>query len=551
MESPDGGCVSLPTGDGVLDNDSFPAGTSSSQFDDTGEPSTQPMVTDGENEEEDTFEDSQEGILSPPPGKKVFGYLIPMKPSGDRLIPIEADRFNVGRSLKNSHNVYNGGNDEESITVSKFHFEINHDSVSGVAFLVDKSSNGTYIDDRKVARNKREVLSHNSYVSMASAKNKNFVYLSSSKDYQRQHPAELRNRYIVSRELGKGACGTVYLGVRKEDHHRVAIKAINRKVVLPPTGAASNVLNEVRLLQAIDHPCVIRLEDVIETGNGMLYIILELAEGGELFDKIIEKSRLAEAEAKVYFYQLLSAIEYLHGKNICHRDLKPENVLLCSHDDANPVIKVTDLGLSKFVDVHTHLKTFCGTPQYLAPEVLYSRVRGDGSYDLKCDMWSLGVILYILLCGAPPFNPNNTDKPLIRQITEGDYSFPKKEWSKISPEAVDLVKKLMTVTPRSRLSAKDALRHTWMDDAVAVAKAQRLMGIQQTRAPTVLNGILPPELDNDDISAAAASTSSSSYAPPKPLLEEPGSSGGNGGHADKFKRPLLDDLPPSNKRVKV
>ena len=225
---------------------------------------------------------------------------------------------------------------------------------------------------------------------------------------------------------------------------------------------------------------------------------------------------------------------------------------------------MTDLGLSKFVDVHTHLKTFCGTPQYLAPEVLFSRVRGDGSYDLKCDMWSLGVILYILLCGGPPFNPNNMDRPLIKQITEGDYSFPKKEWSKISPAAVDLVKKLvstvgffcqvfsmililpcaqMTVNARSRLSAKDALRHPWMQDAEAVAKAQRLMGVQQTPAPTVLNGILPPELDNEDIS-----TASSSSAPPKPLLEEPVSTGNVN---DKFKRPLLDDHPPSNKRVKV
>ena len=103
---------------------------------------------------------------------------------------------------------------------------------------------------------------------------------------------------------------------------------------------------QVQLLQAIDHPCVIRLEDVVETGSGMLFIILELAEGGELFDKIVEKSRLAEAEAKVYFYQLLSAIEYLHGKNICHRDLKPENILLCSKDDANPVIKVRGSGLT-------------------------------------------------------------------------------------------------------------------------------------------------------------------------------------------------------------
>ena len=204
-----------------------------------------------------------------------------------------------------------------------------------------------------LARDRRELLSHNSYVSLSQGpKSREFVYLSASRDYQRQHPPELRRKYIVSRELGKGACGTVYLGVRKDNHRHVAIKAIDRGRVhmMRPAGAedpADSVLNEVRLLREIDHPCVIKLEDVIEAANGMLFIILELAQGGELFDKIIEKSRLEEGEAKVYFYQLLSAIEYLHGKNICHRDLKPENILLCSADDDNPVRKVTDLDLPK------------------------------------------------------------------------------------------------------------------------------------------------------------------------------------------------------------
>jgi len=544
MDSTDGGCVSLSAGDGAQDNDS--------QFDDTGEPSTQPMVTDGD-EEDSQEESSQEDILSPPPGKKVFGYLVQFKPSGDRLVTIDKEKFTVGRSIKNTHAVYQGRSDEESITVSKFHFEIHHDSESGSAFIVDRSSNGTYVDDRKVAKRsdggRREVLPHNSYVSMAESKNKNFVYLSAIKDYQRQYPSELRNKYIVSKELGKGACGTVYLGVRKDDHRRVAIKALDRKVTkpLPTSGAGSDVLNEVKLLGAINHPCVIGLEDVIRTRSDMLYIVLELAEGGELFDKIIEKKRLTEAEAKVYFFQLLSAVEYLHDKNICHRDLKPENILYCSQDDANPVLKVTDLGLSKLVD-KSLAKTFCGTPQYLAPEVLFSRVRGDGSYGLKCDVWSLGVILYILLSGGPPFNPNITDPPMLRQITQGIYSFPSKEWSQISSEAVDLVKKLMTVNPEVRLSAKDALRHPWMDDAEAVAKAQRLMGIPQTPPPTVLNGILPPELDGDAIIAVAGgSAASSSSAPPTPLLEEPDSGGVN----DKFKRPLRDDVPPSKKRPRI
>jgi serine/threonine-protein kinase Chk2 len=115
---------------------------------------------------------------------------------------------------------------------------------------------------------------------------------------------------------------------------------------------------------------------------------LELAVGGELFGKIIQETKFNETEAKLHFYQIVSRIQYLHSRKITHRDLKPENILLCSEDDSNPIIKITDMGLSKLVGYGTVCKTFCGTPLYLAPEVLISRVRGTGTYDFKVDMWS-------------------------------------------------------------------------------------------------------------------------------------------------------------------
>lgn len=219
--------------------------------------------------------------------------------------------------------------------------------------------------------------------------------------------------------------------------------------------------------------------------------------------------------------------------------------MLCSTDEGEQIIKVTDLGLSKFVDMHTHLKTFCGTPQYLAPEVLFSRVRGDGSYDLKVDMWSLGVILYILLCGCPPFNNERMDKPLIKQVTEGDYTFPQRLWSNITPDAVDLVKKLMTVDPMKRLNAVQALEHPWMKDSVIIAKAEKLMDCHRSTPirmeTSCLNGILPPELDgslkvdlskaiNDDVNVKISST--------------------NGSSDTHFKRPNEEAIASACKRVK-
>ena len=220
-----------------------------------------------------------------------------------------------------------------------------------------------------------------------------------------------------------------------------------------------------------------------------LYIILELAEGGELFDKILEKIRFSEKEAKLHFYQMVSAVEYLHKKNIAHRDLKPENILL-SNDDSNPLIKISDMGLSKLVDHTTFLQTFCGTPQYLAPEVLISRVRGDGSYGFEVDMWSLGVILYILLCGCPPFSTERTDKSLVRQVCDGDYSFPKSKWANISDSAIDLVTKLMTVEKNIRLTAKQALAHPWLNEDENVKAATALMEAERKKQGQRKNGQL-------------------------------------------------------------
>ena len=206
---------------------------------------------------------------------------------------------------------------------------------------------------------------------------------------------------------------------------------------------------------------------------------MELMRGGDLFERIVERGRYDEATARAVMSKILSAVEYLHIKEIIHRDLKPENILLLDpHDDTN--IKITDFGLAKRAN-HEGLKTFCGTPQYFAPEVLKrkSSVAGTGRYGMSADMWSVGVILYILLSGTFPFEEDN----LFDQIQNAEYSFTGSEWSNISESAKHLVRGLMTLRPELRLSVEQAMTHPWMMNQSFAA---------------------PPQTPNDNKKAASA-----------------------------------------------
>ena len=210
----------------------------------------------------------------------------------------------------------------------------------------------------------------------------------------------------------------------------------------------------------MSHPNIISLEDLIQTPEH-LYIVLELAEGGEL-KKMIGKEELNESLARIYFQQIAGAIDYLHSRQICHRDLKLENILICSEDQNNPIIKIADMGLSKFAD-QTMLKTICGTRAYLAPEILEAASSlGTQDYTVKVDCWALGVILYELLFGKKPFSPErNTKLSVGEQIRTGDYVFPPKA-ELISSEALDLIQKLLILEPSRRLSSRDLLGHAWL-----------------------------------------------------------------------------------------
>jgi len=210
----------------------------------------------------------------------------------------------------------------------------------------------------------------------------------------------------------------------------------------------------VDILKRVKHENIVCLKDMHETSD-KLYLVMELVTGGELFDKIVEKGSYSEKEASNIVGKILSAVEYLHSNGIAHRDLKPENLLLKSEGDTE--VMLSDFGLSKIIGEDTMMQTACGTPYYVAPEVLSAT-----GYGQEVDLWSVGVITYLLLCGFPPFYGESLPE-VFEQIMKAEYDFPEPYWNDISNEAKDLIKKFLVVDPKKRYSAKQGLKHPWIE----------------------------------------------------------------------------------------
>lgn len=219
--------------------------------------------------------------------------------------------------------------------------------------------------------------------------------------------------------------------------------------------AVTTILKEAEIMKNLHHKHIVNLEDVFADGSH-IYLVMELLSGGDLFDRVVSKTKYSEDDARELMYQLLDAISYLHGKGITHRDLKLENIMLMTKEnDVN--IKVTDFGLAKSGG---KLKTFCGTPNYYAPEVLERRhtIRGEGSYSVAADMWSCGVILYVLLAGEMPWKGQDTD----RSIREAKFTpMIGKKWASISSDVKALIKGLLEPNPAHRLTVDRAMTHSW------------------------------------------------------------------------------------------
>ena len=259
--------------------------------------------------------------------------------------------------------------------------------------------------------------------------------------------------YDVGKELGRGATSTVLKCNQKRTNCHWAVKIIEKKV------DKKIIATETGVLLQLNHPNIIRLKEIYET-DCRIYMVLELVTGGELFDRIITRGYYSEKDAANCIREMTEAVKHIHQKDIVHRDLKPENLLYENTSDDSK-LKIADFGLSKICSGEVQMQTVCGTPGYCAPEVL----NGE-SYTPAVDLWSIGVIAYILLCGYEPFY-GETEREMYTRIMKCDYEFDSPWWDPVSENAKDLVSKLLIKDANKRLTAAQVLQHPWVKGKAA------------------------------------------------------------------------------------
>lgn len=283
-------------------------------------------------------------------------------------------------------------------------------------------------------------------------------------EYSRKIRINLFRHYELDHQkmLGRGSYGTVRVGTCRNTQEKVAVKCIDRRMLNMDRIMRLDLQEEINCMLRLKHPNVIQLKELYDDDDEYFYMVMEIAQGGELFDRILKKKTYSEREAQKFMDQAISAVRLMHSKGIVHRDIKPENFVYGStHEDA--CVKLIDFGFAQFLGTGKDkitLNEVCGTPGYSAPEVLLGK-----SYQFSCDIWSLGVVLYTLLAGFQPFyHPD----PIVEEnrVFSGDLRFPNSSFQYISDDAMDLIEGMLEVDPRKRLSINQILHHPWCDRSI-------------------------------------------------------------------------------------
>ncbi|PNY29620.1 Eukaryotic translation initiation factor 3 subunit M [Tolypocladium capitatum] len=323
-----------------------------------------------------------------------------------------------------------------------------------VAIVEDLSSNGTYVNEAIVGRNQRRELEDQDEIAVHGKARFVFRY-----PQNRQTSAFLQ-QYALMEKLGKGHFAEVYLCVEKSTGQRYAVKIFTKHPGVEDRSKTEGLQQEIGVLMGVSHPNVLCLKDTFNERD-RVYLVLELASEGELFNFIVMKQKLSEDESRKLFKQLFQGIKYLHERNIVHRDIKPENILMV---DKNLHVKLADFGLAKIIGEESFTTTLCGTPSYVAPEILADSKQRK--YTKAVDVWSLGVVLYICLCGFPPFSDElySRDFPftLSQQIKSGRFDYPSPYWDSVGDPALDLIDSMLVVDPDKRFTIDQCLSHPWL-----------------------------------------------------------------------------------------
>lgn len=343
--------------------------------------------------------------------------------------------------------------------------------------LKDTSSNGVYINDEKLVNGSKVLLRSGDKIDFAKTGGSYiFRYIYDIKQSPKTNGGSFFDEYIMGTQLGSG-----HYAIVKEARNRTTGATVAVKIFHPnKKGSSQNedrkLKQEMDLLLSINHPNIVKfIARYVEPINEFAvntYLVLEKMNSGELFQRIINKSKLRQDETRAFFNQILSGLKYLHNNDIIHRDIKPENILLDITPMTSPTqkrtgpwdeneydikVKIADFGLAKFIGELKFTNTLCGTPAYVAPEIL----NNNRNYSTKADIWLAGVLLYVCLCGFPPFSDELAPPSMKEQILTGKYAFYTPYWDEIHDSALDLISNMLVVDANSRFDVHQTCSHFW------------------------------------------------------------------------------------------
>ncbi|KAF8623401.1 hypothetical protein AX15_006393 [Amanita polypyramis BW_CC] len=397
----------------------------------------------------------------------LWGYL---QPCGSALTRIDFwkihPRYTLGRNTQSNQVVLPG------FKVSNNHCLIIWDGsedMNSTVMVHDLSSNGTFIIRLKIGKGHFRILREGNEIAFGTSvpqlqngglEDYRFVYRHTAAG----PPTEgLYAHYDISTELGKGSFATVRKAVSRATGEWYAVKMIqdNKK----GKGVRNTSLaREITIMERLKHPNICELKEVFFQDNGDINLVLEFVDGGDLLEYIVRNNGVSEADAKHITYQMCDALSYIHAQGITHRDLKPENILLTK--DKPPKVKVADFGLAKIVDSLTMLRTMCGTPSYLAPEVV--KQENQEGYDNAVDSWSVGVIVFSMLTNSNPFIEDENQRDIRTRIIERRIDWGALTNAGVSLDAQNFIRSLLEENPSHRMSLTNALGHLWLSSYLPV-----------------------------------------------------------------------------------